>query len=144
MSKPIADQIALAAARVRISGVIIPPAQESDMHPMMAEEVLKTCRQRSAEGDAPSVKAHTVETLEGAVIELAQQRDKLRSVLADWVDAVASHTSLAEERERTPIIEAAARALLENTPEQQSLCQVCNVLILSDEIRCGHEGCPLR
>lgn len=48
------------------------------MHELMLKEVIKTCRQREREGDCPTVKAFSVEILEGAVIQLA---DRLKIVL---------------------------------------------------------------
>jgi microcompartment protein CcmL/EutN len=83
--------------------------------------------------------------VDNAIIRrLHEDLARAREILADFVDAKARHTSLAEERERMPLIEAAAIAFLAGEAEQPSLCTVCNVLIVSDEIKCGHEGCPLR
>lgn len=48
------------------------------MHEAALQEVIRVCRQRDREGDCPTVKAFDVETLEGAVIQLA---DRLKIIL---------------------------------------------------------------
>jgi uncharacterized protein (UPF0548 family) len=48
------------------------------MHDAMLKEVVKVCRQRQRDGDCPSVKAFGVETLEDAVVQLA---DRLKIAL---------------------------------------------------------------
>ena len=53
------------------------------MHPMLVEEVVKVCRQRSAEGDCPTVDAPSRETLEDCVIALADDRRQILVTLAD-------------------------------------------------------------
>jgi hypothetical protein len=49
------------------------------MHPAMLKEVIAVCRQRSDEGDCPTVDPFTVEQLEGAVIALAYEADNMRA-----------------------------------------------------------------
>lgn len=49
------------------------------MHPQAAEAILNVVRSRVREGDHPSVGAQSVETLEDCLLEVAQQRDRLRS-----------------------------------------------------------------
>lgn len=45
------------------------------MHTLMLKEVIAIFQQREREGDHPTVKPFTVEQLEGAVVQLAQERD---------------------------------------------------------------------
>lgn len=49
------------------------------MHIKLLEEIVKVCRQREAEGDCPTVEAPGRETLEFAVIDLADQLDKMKA-----------------------------------------------------------------
>lgn len=54
------------------------PPRNTKMHEAALQEVIRICRQREREGDCPTVKAFPVETLENAVIQLA---DRLKIVL---------------------------------------------------------------
>jgi hypothetical protein len=46
---------------------------EPTMHTLLAEEIVKVCRARSAEGDCPITPSESIERLEQCVIELAHQ-----------------------------------------------------------------------
>jgi hypothetical protein len=46
------------------------------------------------------------------VAHLEQSSSAARAILTDLVDALGHHTTLAEERKRMPLIEAAAKAFL--------------------------------
>ena len=43
------------------------------MHELAIQEVIKICRQREQEGDCPTIKAPSVETLEDVVIQIANE-----------------------------------------------------------------------
>lgn len=47
------------------------------MHDTMLREVVRVCRQRSREGDCPTVEPFKTEILEGALIELAAKLDRV-------------------------------------------------------------------
>lgn len=51
------------------------------MHEALTAEIVRICRQRSVEGDCPTVDRPGGEMLEGAIIELAKERDELRALL---------------------------------------------------------------
>ncbi len=51
------------------------------MHPLLLDDVIALCRRRLAQGDSPTEQPASVETLENAVIQLA---DTLASGWAGW------------------------------------------------------------
>lgn len=59
------------------------------MHPLMLKEVIEVCKQRSREGDCPTVKPFSVEQLEDAVVQLAHESDTIQqSTLANLAEAL--------------------------------------------------------
>lgn len=56
------------------------------MHKALLRQVIRVCQQREREGDCPTVPALSVETLEGAVIELAKYMPPLELKFStDWL-----------------------------------------------------------
>jgi hypothetical protein len=49
------------------------------MHIALTNEIIKVCRQREKDGDCPTVEAPGRETLEFAVIDLADRLDKAKA-----------------------------------------------------------------
>lgn len=50
------------------------------MHEVLADKIVERVRKRIAQGDCPSIKAESVETLEQVVENLAQRLDRARAV----------------------------------------------------------------
>jgi len=72
---PVHRQPAGADQDDKIHAALQPPPQETTMHAKALEAIIAVCRQREQQGDCPTVDRPSAETLEFAVLELANQRD---------------------------------------------------------------------
>lgn len=53
------------------------------MHPALADKIVEQVRQRVSEGDCPVTPAFGIETMEGAVLELADRPARMLRTLAE-------------------------------------------------------------
>ena len=80
---------------------------EPTMHTLLAEEIVKVCRARSAEGDCPITPSESIERLEQCVIELAHQ---LQVFSADE-PAIEAYKLFRKERQARETAEAKLAAI---------------------------------